>query len=249
MSYYCNRDCFDEFKHIEPDTIDLVVVDLPYGQTHCQWDVKIDLGEMWKQLKRICTKRCVYVFFTTTKYGVEIINSNKKWFKYDIVWKKSKLLGWLGTKYAPLRSHEMIYVFAKGPTTYNPQKTPGKPWKTKEGKYKDNIKDIYGFDGNIAKENKTGDRQPISIIQFNNPIKSLHRTQKPTDLCEWLIKTYSNENDTVLDFCMGSGSTIEACINTNRQYIGIEMNKENYDIADKRLKEIIESKKNNALIV
>ena len=244
MSYYCNRDCFDEFKHIEPDTIDLVVVDLPYGQTACKWDVKIDLEEMWKQLKRICTKRCVYVFFTTTKYGVELIQSNPKWFRYDIVWEKTANCGYLNANRMVMRKHEMIYIFSKKQSTYNPQKTKGKPYYVPGN---NQILNAYGTTCVPSHENKTGDRHPTSIIKFNNPIKSLHRTQKPTDLCEWLIRTYSNENDMVLDFCMGSGSTIEACINTNRQYIGIEMNKENYDVADKRLKEITESKKNNAL--
>ena len=241
MSYYCNNDCFDEFKKIPDKTVNMVLVDLPYGQTACYWDVKIDLSKMWDCLKRICTKKCIYVFFTTTKYGYELIHSNPKWLKYDIVWEKSKTLGWLNAKHAPLRTHEMIYVFANnnsGRLTYNPQKTPGKPWRSPEHVLK-NI-DIYGHGKMPAKENKTGDRHPTSIIKFNNPKKTLHRTQKPTDLCEWLIRTYSNENDMILDFCMGSGTTIEACIKTNRRYIGIEKDKENYDIADKRLKALIQ---------
>ena len=365
MSYYCNRDCFNEFPNIATHSVDLVIVDVPYGQTSCVWDVKIDLVKMWEQLKRIGKNGCIYIFFTTTKYGYELIRSNPEYFRYDIVWEKSAKLGFLSSKKMPLRMHEMIYVFARNtrvdsdnsrnielreyakeiktyinktkkeinkilgnqgidhffsftstqfglPTettynqlikhyqindmegfktfddlkamwkenTYNPQKTKGTPYKTTSDR---SGCAIYGVNRRCITDNTTGDRYPTSIlhipeeppeeptkkktrivrvkknndhttpadmptiVKFNNPAKSLHRTQKPTALCEWLIKTYSNENDTVLDFCMGSGSTIEACINTNRKYIGIEMNKENYDIADKRLKEIIESKNNNTL--
>ena len=369
MSYYCNKDCFNEFPNIATHSVDLVVVDVPYGQIRCVWDVKLDLVKMWEQLKRIGKNGCIYIFFTTTKYGYELIRSNPEYFRYDIVWEKSNTVGFLGSKKMPLRAHEMIYVFARNSrvdidnsrnielreyakeiktyinkskkeinkvignqgldhffsfattqfglpsetnynrlithyqindmigfktfeelkatwktNTYNPQKTKGKPYKTVGAKKK---ACVYGNLPNPPRINNTGDRYPTSIlhipeeppeepveeptkkktrivrvkknndtkiptdtptiVKFNNPAKSLHPTQKPTALCEWLIRTYSNENDMVLDFCMGSGSTIEACINTNRRYIGIEMNKENYDVADKRLKEIIEIKNNNTL--
>mgnify|MGYP003652329025 CR=1 FL=1 len=110
-SYIKNADCFDEFKNIKDKTIDLVCVDLPYGQTACKWDSVIDLSKMWDELKRICKEGTVYVFFCTTKFGNTLINSNKKWFRYDLVWEKSKSVGFLSANKLPLRQHEMIYVF------------------------------------------------------------------------------------------------------------------------------------------
>jgi DNA modification methylase len=317
-----NGDCLEVMKDIEPNTINLVLVDLPYGQTNCEWDVCIDLKEMWKQLKRICKDNCQYVFFTTSKFGNDLINSNPTWFRYDIVWEKTSAVGFLSANKMPLRSHEMIYIFSNPsphdvrvirnldlreyaknilkyigktnkqierelghrkaehflkcasnsqfslPTektynelidkynidkmegfikyedlkynslnhTYNPQKTQGKPYKTKGSNYKDGNIDIYKQKGRPPAENKTGDRHPTSIVTFNRDV-GLHRTQKPVQLCEWLIKTYSNEGDLVLDFCMGSGSTIVASINTNRQYIGIEKDEEIFKIAEKRILE------------
>ena len=313
-----NGDCLEVMKDIEPNTIDLVVVDLPYGQTACKWDVVIDLKEMWKQLKRICKDNCQYVFFTTSKFGNDLINSNPTWFRYDLVWEKTYYVGYLSANKMPLRSHEMIYIFSNPSTddvelirnldlreyaknilkyigktnkqierelghrkaehflacastsqfslptektynelidkynidkmegfikyedlnykslnhTYNPQKTPGNPYKTKAHKLKN--MDVYGQTELPVRENKTGDRHPTSIVTFNRDV-GLHPTQKPVQLCEWLIKTYSNEGDLVLDFCMGSGSTIVAAINTNRQYIGIEKDEEIFKVAEKRI--------------
>ena len=246
-SYIKNADCFDEFKNIKDNTIDFVCVDLPYGQTHCKWDCVIDLSKMWDELKRICKEETVYVFFCTTKFGNTLINSNKKWFRYDLVWEKSKRAGFLSANKMPLRQHEMIYIFYKKWNVYHPQKTPGIPYKSKKEK-KENT-GVYGERKKVKKENtgvygehyympsinNKGDRYPTSIIKFDNPKKSLHKTQKPTDILEWLIKTYSNDNDIVLDFTMGSGSTIEACMNTNRRYIGIEKDKDIYLVAKDRL--------------
>ena len=233
-SYIKHSDCFDEFKNINDNTIDLVCVDLPYGQTACKWDSVINLSKMWDELKRICKEGCVYVFFCTTKFGHSLISSNKKWFRYDIVWQKSKAVGFLSANKMPLREHEMIYIFYKKWNIYNPQKTKGKPYKTK-GKGKVGVYNSKRTDGN----NITGDRHPKSIIKFNNPKKSIHRTQKPVSILEWIIKTYSNENDLVLDFTMGSGSTVEACINTNRKYIGIEKDKDIYLIAKDRIDNLL----------
>jgi site-specific DNA-methyltransferase (adenine-specific) len=241
MSYIKHSDCFDEFKNIKPKSIDFVCVDLPYGQTACGWDSVIDLQKMWVELKTICKEDCIYAFFCTTKFGYSLINSNPKWFRYDIVWEKTNTLGFLSANKMPLRKHEMIYIFRGGltknnPPTYNPQKTKGKPYK-KGGDYKKNYKNVYGQAKKKGMDNKTGDRHPTSIIKFNYDKDKYHRTQKPVELCEWLIKTYSNKGDLVLDFTMGSGSTIVACKNTGRRYIGIEKDKEIYEIAEKRIKE------------
>ena len=109
-----NDDCFNVFEKIDKDTVDMVLVDLPYGQTVCDWDIQIDLNKMWKELKRICKGKCQYVFFTTTNYKIELINSNKRYFKYDLVWEKHNAVGFLSCNKMPLRAHEMIYIFNNG---------------------------------------------------------------------------------------------------------------------------------------
>lgn len=228
-----NDDCFKIFNKIGDKTIDLFLLDLPYNQTACKWDIMIDLDKMWVEIKRMMKPNAIILFFTTTKFGYKLIQSNEKWFRYDLVWEKSRKVGFLSANKMPLRQHEMIYIFKKEQGIYNPQKIDGKPYKI----IRKTETNYYGTIELTNSENK-GDRHPTSIVKFNNPVKSIHRTQKPVDLCEWLIKTYSNENDLVLDFCMGSGTTGEASFNTNRQFIGVEKDKEIFDIAHKRLKEL-----------
>jgi len=320
QSYIKNADCFDEFENIPSNSINLVLVDLPYGQTSCAWDLPLDLGQMWESLNRIAKDNCIFVFFCTTKYGIQLINSNPAFFRYDLVWQKHIPVGFLSSNKMPLRKHEMIYIFAhirddlriernlelrqyaqkvreyiglpykeirdifgnssmshfygfknkrfglpteknykkltelfnleemqgfmpyeemkskweKLKLTYNPQKTKGKPRIDNEGN-KGKI-EIYRNYRRMTYANLSGDRHPTSILKFNRDRKSYHTTQKPLDLLEWIIKTYSNEGDLVLDFVMGSGSTIEACMNTNRRYIGIEKDEEIFLIAKNRLK-------------
>jgi len=238
-----NDDCFNVFDKIKENSIDMICVDLPYGVTSCKWDSQIDLEKMWDELKKICKKKCIYVFFATTKFGYELIHSNKKWFRYDLVWEKSRKVGFFNSKLMPMRNHEMVYVFSNPDCkvkekTYNAQKIPGKPYIRQ---LKERKPSIYGdsYTRRLPIINK-GERHPASIIKFNNVNKPLHKTQKPTDLLEWLIKSYSNKNDTILDFTMGSGSTGEACKNTNRKFIGIEKNKEIFKIAENRLNETID---------
>lgn len=228
-----NDDCMNVLPTIDDNSIDLVLVDLPYGQTDCHWDKCIDFEEMWKQLKRVGKDNTAFVFFTTTKFGYKLIQSNEKWFRYDLVWEKSKALGFLDANKKPLRNHELIYIFYKKLPTYNPQKTPGKPYTTKTGK---GCIEVYGKRAPRSKGTiNNGDRFPLSVQKFNQPSKSKHTTQKPTDLCEWLIKTYSNENDLVLDFTMGSGSTGVACKNTGRRFIGIEKDTDIFKVAEERI--------------
>lgn len=230
-----NDDCFNIFPKIEDDSVDCVIVDLPYGQTNCDWDTIIDLDKMWTHLKRIGTDTTAYVFFCTTKFGYKLIQSNEKSFRYDIVWEKPNAVGFLSANKMPLRAHEMIYVFYKKLPTYNPQKTIGHPFY-KRANRKANQATLYGANRTDLTVNKTGDRFPRSVQNFTNPHKkSGHPTQKPIELCEWLVKSYSNEGQTVLDFTMGSGSTGVACINTKRKFIGIEMNAEYYQVAKDRL--------------
>ena len=240
MNTIINDDCFNAFDKIEDKSIDLVVVDLPYGQTACKWDSCINLERMWDNLKKICKDECQYVFFTTTKFGNQLINSNPSWFRYDLVWEKTYALGFLSAKKQPLRGHEMMYVFSnpkiKGVhKPYNLQKTPGKPYidNRKNAPYKKDH--IYALATHCGSINLSGERYPKSVLKYGPNGKKYHRTQKPLELCQWLIKTYSNEGSLVLDFCMGSGTTIVACINTNRNYIGIEKDEEIFNIAKNRI--------------
>ena len=240
MNCIYNADCMEVFPLIEDESVDMVLVDLPYGQTACAWDCEIDLAEMWIHLKRICKPNANIVFFCTTKFGYQLIKSNEKWFRSDLVWEKSFALGFMSAKKAVMRKHEMIYLFGKpsaGGKTYNPQKTTGhKPGFRGAHEYKN--ADVYG---NTSRGDQYVDdtRFPTSIQKFNYDKEKLHRTQKPVALCEWLIKTYTNEGDVVLDFTMGSGSTIVAAKNTKRRYIGVEMNDEIFEIAMNRLREVV----------
>jgi site-specific DNA-methyltransferase (adenine-specific) len=226
-----NDDCLKILPTLEEDSIDMVLVDLPYGQTACKWDSIIDLEKMWKQLNKVCKPTTAMVFFTTTKFGNTLINSNPKQFRYDLVWEKSVAVGFLNARKMPLRSHEMMYVFYEKLPTYNPQKTEGKPYK------RNNIitGEAYGLTNHNNIINNKGDRFPTSVIKTSSK-RNKHPTAKPVELCEWLIKSYSNENDTVLDFTMGSGTTGVACKNLNRKFIGIEMDEAYFKICEQRLK-------------
>ena len=156
-----NDNCFEAFKKVEDNSVHLFLLDLPYGQTACKWDSVIDLEQMWKEIKRTLVKGGIVVMFCTTKFGFTLIQSNPKWFKYDLVWKKSKKVGFLSANKMPLRQHEMVYVFKDKQGTYNPQKTEGKPYKTKRV---DSECEVYGTK-RIPGENISGDRHPSSVIE------------------------------------------------------------------------------------
>lgn len=229
-----NDDCLNALTNIADKSVSLVVADLPYGQTNNDWDIKIDLVKLWEHLKRVGTTNCAYMFFTTTKFGIDLILSNKDWFRYDLVWRKDKGVGFINSKKMPMRSHEMIYVFYNKLPTYNiegnhtKQKRKGNDIEVKEGCY--NIERVVS--------SVYTPRLPLSVLQFdgiNNMKKRYHSTEKPVDLLEWIIRYYSNEGDTILDPTMGSGSTGVACKNLNRKFIGIEMDKTIYSVAVDRI--------------
>ncbi len=232
-------DCFNVFPKIADKSVQLILVDLPYGQTACDWDTKIDLNKMWEQIKRILKPNGQVLFFTTTKFGIDLINSNPKWFRSDMVWEKARPIGHLSAKKSLMKKHEMIYLF-HNPTKpkdlnwiYNPQMVKGEPYQGRNPRL---FKNIYGEKSNIRSDNITGDRYPSTIIKAPSLTSNkLHPTQKPVEICEWLIKTYSNVGDLVLDFTMGSGSTVVACINQERKYIGIEKDEKIYEVAINRI--------------
>lgn len=227
-----NSDCFDVLPELEENSIDCVIVDLPYGQTAMNWDSAIDLDKMWLELKRICKPNTNYVFFTTTKYGIELINSNRKWFRYDLIWSKSRKVGFMSSGKMPLRQHEMIYLFGKPSEKkyYKAQKTEGKAYKTGDVK---NSNNVYGI---TTKGRMVEGRHPTSILEYKNPSKPVHRTQKPVDLLDFLVLSYSQKNQTILDFTAGSGTTGISAVKNGRNFIGIERDEEIFKIMSERLK-------------
>lgn len=318
--YIVNGECLAEMAKIEKHSVDMICCDLPYGETHNEWDKKIDIKALWKEMKRVCKPNANIILFCSTRFGVELIDNSGGCFCYDLVWEKSKAQGFLGAKKTPLRSHEMVYVFCNRsnndfnrefnlsnrayakkcveyvgvplkqvhasmgdttlchflthdgqqfslptrknydkfaelwklhkmegymawdelrdrkeknsvkPRTYNPQMTEGKPYKSAGGGSISN----YGKKRTKA-TNNNGTRYPKSVLKFAQDAKSVHPTQKPIELCRWLVRTYSNPGDIVLDMTMGSGSSIVAAKMEGRAYIGIELDEKIFEVAESRV--------------
>jgi len=231
-------DCLEKMKEIPDGSVDMVLTDPPYGTTACKWDTVIPLEPMWKELKRITQPNAAIVFTASQPFTSALVMSNPKMFKYDWVWKKPKGTGHLNAKKMPMKDKEDIVVFYKKQCTYNPIFTTGIPYKNKAGdpSLSTSMTDSYGSYTN-KREDNPGRRYPKQVQEF--PVVergTTHPTQKPVALMEYLIKTYTNEGDTVLDFTMGSGTTGVACVNTNRNFIGIEIDDEYYNIACNRIK-------------
>ena len=230
-------DCLDRMSEIESGTVDLILCDLPYGTTQCKWDVIIPFEPLWEQYKRIAKPNAAIVLFGAEPFSSHLRLSNLKLFKYDIIWDKVKGVGFLNAKKQPLRNHEIVSVFYKKQCTYNPQKTTGHNLK-KSSRGKHLQTDVYGQMKNDYVYSSS-ERYPRSIQVFPTDTQnsSFHPTQKPVALCEWLIRTYTNMGDLVLDNCMGSGTTGVACINTGRKFIGIEKADDYFIVAENRLAE------------
>lgn len=231
-----NMDCIEGMKHIEDETIDMILSDLPYGVTKCIWDKKLPLDDWWSECNRIIKPNGSIVLSASQPFTTDLINSNRKYFRYCLVWIKNKSTGFLNAKKMPLKIHEDICIFGKGKITYNPQIEDGFIRKVcKEHKSKSKIVRIYN---EVARTDyNSTKRYPISALFFNKDCtNTIHPTQKPVALFEYLIRTYSNEEDLVLDCCIGSGTTAIACINSNRRYIGFETDKDFYTKAVERIK-------------
>ena len=232
-----NEDCLVGMKKIPDASVDCIICDLPYGTTACKWDSVIPLDEMWQQLKRIIKPNGACVLFSSQPFTTNLIYSNMKCFKYSMVWKKSKCGSPLTAKYKPLTKHEDVNVFSLHNKTlkYYPQMTEGKPYKRK---FTENKVNNMGFGIKGVETDNKGTRHPTTILDYPQQWRrqdQIHPTQKPTELMEFLIKSFSMENETVLDFTMGSGSTVVAALNTNRKAIGIEMNEGYFNIAKERI--------------
>lgn len=234
-------------KDIADKSIDMILCDLPYevlnkGNKNASWDRLLPFEQLWEQYNRIIKNNGAIVLFAQGMFTAQLMMSNPNMWRYNLVWDKILTSGFLNAKKMPLRSHEDILVFYKSLPTYNPQMNIGSPLHSKGTSYKTKelTNNCYGdMKGTDDLRSGSTEKYPKSIVRFQKPHPScaVHPTQKPVELLEYLIKTYSNEDDTILDNTMGSGSTGVACVNTNRNFIGIELNDEYFAVAEKRINE------------
>jgi site-specific DNA-methyltransferase (adenine-specific) len=245
LNQIIHGDCLEEMKHISDKSIDMILCDLPYSTTACKWDVIISFDKLWEQYKRIVKPNTAIVLTASQPFTSQLVMSNPEWFKYEWIWEKNTLSGFLNAYKQPLRNHESVLVFYEKQPTYNPQfedyaQTTHDRGATIKKRTKNGSQNCYSghreVDGTVEFERG---RFPSTLQRFKTPKKQgfarLHPTQKPVALFEYLIKTYTNEGDLVLDNCCGSGTTAVAAINTNRNYICIEKEKEYFDIACDRI--------------
>ncbi|MBR1645162.1 MAG: site-specific DNA-methyltransferase [Selenomonadaceae bacterium] len=235
-----NEDCLEGMKRIPDGSVDMILTDLPYGITACSFDKRIPFAPMWEQFKRVTKRNAAIVLFSQMPFGAELIMSNPKMFRYKWCWLKNCGTGFLNAKKMPLKAHEDVLLFYQSLPTYNPQFSTGKPYRI----YSKNNSKNYGKQTPMLFINEDGKRYPTDVISYNTPTfggwgDKSHPTQKPIDLLEYLIRTYSNEGETVLDATMGSGSTGVACVNTNRNFIGFELEEKFFNIASDRIQKAV----------
>lgn len=232
-----NEDCLTGMEPLPDNCIDMVLCDLPFEQTRNKWDVMIPLDPLWQQLKRITKFNSAIILFANGMFTAKLMMSNPKWWRYNLIWEKTQPSGFLNANRMPLRAHEDICVFYNKLPVYNPQKTTGHTRKVSTAEHKRNSKLSTDYNAYELMTYDSTERYPRSVLKFAKDTQksALHPTQKPVALCEWLIRSYTNENDIVLDMCMGSGTTAVAAINCGRRYIGFELDGEMYDVACKRI--------------
>ena len=232
-------DCLELMKDIPNGSIDMILADLPYGTTACKWDTIIPFEPLWKQYKRIIKDNGAIVLFGNEPFSSHLRIHAIEMYKYDWKWDKVRGSNFATVKIRPFNSFEDIMVFYKKQPTYNPQMEIGTPYTQKQG-YVGDAKQTGLHKKDVITVNK-GERYPLSILRFSKET-GLHPTQKPVPLLEYLIKTYTNEGDVVLDNTMGSGTTGVACINTNRSFIGMELDDKYFEIAKERINEARDAK-------
>ena len=237
-----NEDCVEGMKLIPDGSVDCIICDLPYevlnkGNKHAQWDRLIPFDKLWEQYDRIIKPNGAIVLFAQGMFTAKLMTSNEKLWRYNLIWRKGgRCSGFLNAKRMPLREHEDIVVFYKNLPIYNPQMTKGIPNHTRGRMDGEQTNRCYGTFGK-SKDYISDEKYPRSILNFQKPHPQIHPTQKPVSLIEYLIKTYTNDGETILDNCMGSGTTAVAAIRTKRNFIGFELQKEYFDIANKRIKD------------
>ena len=237
-------DCIELMKSIPDNSIDMVLCDLPYKETGNKWDKGIDLKAVFDEYRRIIKEDGCIALNGTMKFGFQLYEVASDLYKYEWVWEKDNGTNAPNVNFQPFRIHEYVFIFGKGrvtngtrtPMNYYPQKTEGKPYTQMSGRMSENWK---GGLKNIVTDNPTGLRHPKTIQKFTRDKSGLHPTQKPVAMCEYFIKTYTSEGATVLDNCMGSGSTGVACVNSNRNFIGIELDERYFNIAKERIESLL----------
>ncbi len=242
-SQLMHGDCLDLMKEIPSGSVDMILCDLPYGTTNCKWDTVIPLVPLWSEYRRIAKPGAAIVLFAQTPFDKVLGCSNLPWLRYELVWEKSSATGHLNAKRMPMKAHENILVFYDRLPTYNPQKTRGHLRKTavKRG----DTTPVYGAQKLDGLTYDSTERYPRSVLTFPSDKQrlSLHPTQKPLALMEWLIATYTNPGDVVMDNCMGSGTTGVACANAGRQFIGMEKDEDYFAIAKARIDAAVNAQK------
>ena len=236
-----NDDCLRAMSKIPDKSIDMILCDLPYGCTaRNKWDTIIPFEPLWQQYLRIIKDDGCIVLFAQGMFTAKLMISNPKMWRYNLIWEKTQPTGFLNANKMPLRNHEDICVFYKQLPTYNPQKTTGHTRKISSSKHKRNCKETTDYGKHKFVSYDSTERFPVSVLKYakDTQKESFHPTQKPITLLEYLIRTYTNEGDLVLDNCMGSGSTGVACMNTKRRFIGIEIEQKYFDIAKQRIESI-----------
>ena len=230
-----NEDCLEGMKRIPDKSVDMILCDLPYGTTACKWDTIIPFEPLWEQYERVIKDNGAIVLFGTEPFSSFLRTSNIKRYRYDLIWEKSRFTNFLFVKKQFGKVHENISVFYKKQPTYNPQMEAGEPYKRK-GTGKPKTKELMINPATDNGKVSDGLRYPKSILKFPfHNVGNVHPTQKPSDLFEYLIRTYTNENETILDNVMGSGTTAIAAINTKRNFIGFELDENYFNIANERI--------------
>jgi site-specific DNA-methyltransferase (adenine-specific) len=234
-------DCLEVMKQIDDKSMDLILCDPPYGTTDCKWDIVLPFDKLWEQYNRIIKDNGAILLFSQQPFTTDLINSNRKFFRYEIIWEKNRAVGFLNAKKMPLRCHEVVLVFYKKLPTYNPQMSEGKPYK---GKVNSGTRKatVYRQFNQISRDN-TGTRYPRDVVRINGGDGGkFHPTQKSVFFLEYLIKTYTNKFNTVLDSCSGSGSTGVACVNTGRNFVCIEQGEEFVSMSRVRIQEALKKR-------
>ena len=235
FDYVEQGDCLELMKQIPDGSIDMILCDLPYGTTKNKWDNVIPFDDLWDQYERIIKENGAIVLFCDGLFTAKLVQSNVKMWRYNLVWDKQRGCDFLNANVKPLKSHEDIAVFYKKKPIYNKQVWYSTPYqRTVSFSQSDN----YGNWEGLGSKSVDGARNPLTILSFARDSDRSHPTQKPVALLEYLIQTYTNEGDVVLDNCMGSGSTCVAAVNTNRHYIGFELDEKYFQIACDRLDEV-----------
>ena len=231
-----NEDCLEGMRRIPDKSVDMILCDLPYATSACKWDTIIPFEPLWEQYERVIKDGGAIILTASQPFTTKLISSNFDWFKYELIWNKVLPTGFAIAKIQPMKQHENVLVFGKGKVTYNPQMTPREKPRTYNRTHK-NYEGSENLQKHDGKARTLTHYYPRSLLEFSNANNKskVHPTQKPVPLFEYLIRTYTNENETILDNCMGSGTTAIACLNTNRNFIGFELDETYHTVANERI--------------